>query len=120
MAEDHEAEKKKLLEGFEAEKQKVLEEHRNELEEKEQLIFEARQAAQEAERTLRRAEGDHIKIKKSLELTGVSVKKMEAQQKSWTKFLRLLDNELSRKSSFPSATLLFFHYILTYFLRYYR
>ena len=64
MAEYHEAEKKKLLEGFEAEKQKLLEEHEVELEEKEQQIFDARQAAREAERTLRRAEGAHVKIKK--------------------------------------------------------
>ena len=50
------AEKQKLLKDFEAEKQKLLEEHRRELDEKEQSIFEARQAAQAAERTLRLAE----------------------------------------------------------------
>ena len=108
MTEAHAEEKKKLLENFAAEKQKLLEEHQLELDEKEQSIFEALQAAQEAKRTLRLAERDHLEAKKSLELTGANVKEMEAQQESWTNLLRLLDGELARKSILsPDASVAF-------------
>ena len=122
LAEDFEAEKKKLLEEHEADKQKLLAEHKAELEEKENQIYEARQFAQEADKKLRSTEGNHVKAKKILELTAARAQRMEAEADSWRKFLRDLDGQLSRKSSFPSAILLFSsaHYILTYFLRYYR
>ena len=42
------AEKEQLLKTVEAEKQNLLEEHQREIDQKEQSIFEARQAAQEA------------------------------------------------------------------------
>ena len=70
-----------LIENQEAEKEKLLAKHRAELDEKETQIFDARQAAQEAERTLRSAEGNYSKMKRSLELTGANVKDMQAQQK---------------------------------------
>ena len=107
MVEVHAAEKRKMLKDFEAKKRRMLREHNAEVEEKEKQIFEARQAAQDAERTLRSAEGHHTKVQRSLELTGARVLEREARQESWTKFLRLLDGELSRKSSFPSTALLF-------------
>ena len=95
------AEKQKLLKDFEAEKQRMLREHKAEIDEKEQQIYEARHAAQEAERTLRSAEGHHTRVQKSLELTRAHVLQMEAERESWTKFLWLLDGELSHKSIFP-------------------
>ena len=101
------AEKQKLLKDFEAKKRRMLREHKAEVDKKEQLIFEARQAAQEAKRTLRLAERDHHEAKKSLELTGANVKEMVAQQESWTTFLRQLDGELSRKSFFLQLLLCF-------------
>ena len=107
LAKDFEAEKKKLLEEHEADKQKLLAEHRAELEEKEKQIYEAGQFAQEADKKLWSAEGNHVKAKKSLELTAAHAQRMEAEADSWRKFLRDLDGQLSRKSSFPSVTAFF-------------
>lgn len=101
------AEKKKLIEDHEAEKKKLLEEHRTELEQKEEKIFEARQAAQEAKKKLKSAEGNHSKTKKSLEVTATHVKEMQAEQKAWRKFLEQMDGQLSSKSGFSIGNFLF-------------
>ena len=91
------AEKEKLIQDHKAEMAKLLEEHKVELEEKENKIYEARQFAQEANRKLKSAERDHVKVNKSLELTGAHVQEMEAAQESWREFLKKMDGQLSSK-----------------------
>ena len=76
---------------------KLLEEHRVELEQKEDQTLEARRIAQEAVRKFDSAKGNYSKMKKSLELTGASVKQMEAEQESWREFLKQMDSQLSSK-----------------------
>ena len=72
-------------------------EHETELEESALQVNDARIFAQKANRTLKLAERDHRRAKKSFTLQAERLKEMEAQEKRCLKFLKAMDEQLSGK-----------------------
>ena len=87
----------KQKENFEAEIAKMEKEHEAELEESAAQVNDARIFAQKANRTLKLAERDHRRAKKSCVLQAEHLKEMEAQEKRCLKFLKAMDHQLSGK-----------------------
>ena len=97
MKEEHDAAMAKQKENFEAEIAKMEKEHEAELEDSAVQVNDARIFAQKANRTLKLAERDLRRAKKSFTLQAERLKEMEAQEKRCIKFLQAMDEQLSGK-----------------------
>ena len=100
----HDAEMAKLKAAHEAEVAQLLVCHEEELEKHAAEVLEAKEYAQKVQRTHQFAKRDYERAKTSSALQAKRMKAMEAEEKRWIKFLKEMDEQLSREF-FPSAAI---------------
>ena len=93
----HDAEVAKLKAAQEAEVAKLVACHEEELEKRAAEVLEAKTYAQKVHRAHQFAKRDYERAKTSSALQAERMKEMEAEEKEWIKFLKEMDERLSRK-----------------------
>ena len=93
----HDGELAKLKAAHEAEVAQLVASHEEELEKRAAEVLEAKQYAQKVQRMHQFAKRDYERAKTSSALQAKRVEEMEAEGEEWRKFLKEMDQQLSRK-----------------------